>query len=341
MIKFFKISFLIILLTFFHGCEEKKDLKFKFNVSQNRNESKTDQEIQESQAEKDPNQLSTKVQNQNDESIDDLMVENERELAKEDSNEIQQGYIVQNSQIISESNNKNNDVGRYKTFMIIASILLLSITLVSILISFYLYRWRVVVSEKLQIMVPESFHSNMEGLMKATNFNTKNLDQNIGSFKKSIEMSTEKMDEMIESYLIMRKKIDEKDSEIKRLKEGYDITIFKSFLNRILRVNTDLIKIKNEASDKGNLSLDDIEYLVESFEEVLNECGVTQFVPSIGSDYRKIDGVSQNPKTQETHEKSKEYTISEVIEPGFKIDSNNGQADIIKPAKVKIFIPKK
>ena len=47
MIKFFKISFLIILLTFFHGCEEKKDFKFKFNVSQNRNESKTDQEIQE------------------------------------------------------------------------------------------------------------------------------------------------------------------------------------------------------------------------------------------------------------------------------------------------------
>ena len=53
MIKFLKISFFIILVTFFHGCEEKKDLKFKFKVSQNQNESKTDQEIQESQAEKD------------------------------------------------------------------------------------------------------------------------------------------------------------------------------------------------------------------------------------------------------------------------------------------------
>lgn len=336
MIQFLKISKLVLIVIFLQNCEKIYDFKTDKNV----HESNTDQEIPEGEVEKYSNQFSSKVQNINDENIGDPKVEDEEDQDKGELSGIEEDYEAQNPQIISNSDNKNNDGGRYTDYMIIASILLLLITLISVSISFYLYRWRVSVSEKLQIMVPESFHSTMQGLMKATNTNTQYLDQHIRSFNESIKISTEKMDEMIESYLLMRDKIDAKDAEIKRLKEGYDTAIFKSFLIRFLRVNTALIKIKNEANDKDVFSVDDIEYLVDVFEDALNECGVSQFIPDLGVDYRKIDGVSQNPKTEETHDKNKEFTISEVIEPGYKIDSS-GETVIVKPAKVKIYVPKK
>ena len=336
MIQFLKISNLVLIIFFLPNCEKKFDFKIKQGVY----ESNTNQEIPEGEIEKYSDQSISKVQNINDENISGPKVEDEDDQTKEELSEIEQNYDGQNPQIISNSDNKNNDGSRYTNYMVIASILLLLITLASVSISFYLYRWRVAVSEKLQIMVPESFHSTMQGLMKSTNANTQYLDQHIRSFKESIKISTERMDEMIESYLLMRDKLDAKDAEIKRLKEGYDTTIFKSFLIRFLRVNTALIKIKNEANDKDVFSVDDIEYLVDVFEDALIECGVSQFIPDLGADYKKIDGISQNPKTEETHDKNKEFTISEVIEPGYKIDSS-GETVIIKPAKVKIFVPKK
>ena len=233
---------------------------------------------------------------------------------------------------------KQND-GLYLIVIILLSIA----TIISTVIAYYLYKWRIVVREaNMQIMVPESFDSKMKkfesGMKKfESGFNklASHLIQNQSTVNNSVAASSEKMDEMMQAFLSLQQVIDKKDEEIKRLREGYDVTIFKSFLNRFIRVD---LAMREQLYDEKNVNIEDLEYIYQILEDAFDECGVTLYIPPFGADIRDLDGISDSRTQIPTEDKEKVYTIARVIEAGYKIDSD-GKPEFIRPAKVEVYVP--
>ena len=71
------------------------------------------------------------------------------------------------------------------------------------------------------------------------------------------------------------------------------------------------------------------------FEDALDECGVEKFSPSVGEDYRKAFGVTDDPEiAAPVDDADKDYAIAEVLAEGYRV--RNG-GDVVVAAKVKIF----
>ena len=51
----------------------------------------------------------------------------------------------------------------------------------------------------------------------------------------------------------------------------------------------------------------------------------------------EVEGIKENPVQIPTDDNNKVYTIAEIVDPGYKIDSDE-ITEIIKPATVKIFV---
>ncbi len=59
-------------------------------------------------------------------------------------------------------------------------------------------------------------------------------------------------------------------------------------------------------------------------EDALDSCGVETFSPEIGEDYRRAEGVADYPKTQVTDRPEDKFKIAEVLEKGYRIKTEPG-----------------
>ena len=73
-------------------------------------------------------------------------------------------------------------------------------------------------------------------------------------------------------------------------------------------------------------------------EDAFAECEVKSFQPEIGSDFRSVHGVAENPKTEITTVSEDEFKIIEVLQSGYHLKTLDG-FEVLVPAKVKIQIP--
>tara|TARA_Y100001960_G_C14623001_1_gene801667 strand:- start:165 stop:1148 length:984 start_codon:yes stop_codon:yes gene_type:complete len=226
------------------------------------------------------------------------------------------------------------------TDVLIYAILGLSIALVlSIWITFYLYRWRRILSSKPHLLMPEEFGTELMKYNKTINTFGKYLEQlgnfeneNASKLNKKSDKLVNKMDSLIETYMTLQGSINSKDEEIQRLKAGYDAEIFKRFLYRFLRVHRTLIELeRDEQFDENQRSL-----IKSLLEDAIDECGVEEFSPDIGGDIRVIEGIADNPKKRTVNSKADEFKVLEVIEPGYRIRVQNGKYQTIVEAKVII-----
>lgn len=206
------------------------------------------------------------------------------------------------------------------------------VTLVSTIISFYLYKWRRILLTQPNLLVPEEWGKYLDVVGKNMTKLEASVANNIGHIASSTSESTNKVDNMIETYMSLQGALDQKDSEIRRLKTGYDAEIFRKYLSRFIRIE---------------LALDDYIYLKEGdkkilvqlkrlFEDAFDECGVESFGPQVGEDYRRAFGVADNPKKTISDDPDKEFTIDEILESGYRLRNGNDY-EIIKPAKVSIY----
>ena len=260
-------------------------------------------------------------------------------LAKDDESKVSQKPVQPE---VPLSSNKDKKVSVSKSakqndglYLII--IILLSIaTIISTVIAYYLYKWRIVVREaNMQIMVPESFDSKMKKFESGFDKLATYLIQNQNTVNNSAVASSEKMDEMMQAYLSLQQVIDKKEEEIKRLREGYDTKIFKSFLSSFIKVDLAMRDVMRQKDEK----IEDLEYIYTILQDALEECGVTLYNPKIGESIRNLVGIRENPVQITTDYKEKEYTIVEVIDLGYMINSGE-TTEIIKPARVKVYVPK-
>jgi molecular chaperone GrpE (heat shock protein) len=220
---------------------------------------------------------------------------------------------------------------------ILSFILMGLITIISLVISFYLYRWRRIVTNKNEIMVPETFESIMTGSLQVIKSFDINFKKGMKEIKNIGYTSEEKIEEIKEIYMQLQNTINEKENEINRFKEGYDTKIFISFLKGFINVDTAIKGIQNDFDEQG-LNKDDFNFISKAMDNALYDCGVNRYEPKIGTDIRDIE-IGDDYKKIETENKEKEYKIAEVIEAGYIIEENE-KVHYIKPAKVSVFVPK-
>jgi molecular chaperone GrpE (heat shock protein) len=143
----------------------------------------------------------------------------------------------------------------------------------------------------------------------------------------------EKIDALMQAYLTLQGALDQKDTELKRLREGYDAHLYRRFIARFLRARHAIIDAKAHQRFDQQAFLQ-VEQLLD---DALDDCGVESFAPEIGSDYRTANGVADPPAKTPTDTEDNAFKIAEVLELGYRLNSN-GHREVIVPARVRIFV---
>jgi molecular chaperone GrpE (heat shock protein) len=125
--------------------------------------------------------------------------------------------------------------------------------------------------------------------------------------------------------------------KVKRLQDGYDWNIIKSFCLRVIRC------IDNLESRIARLSEQDVEvaHLKEVRDELvflLESSGVEQFEPEVNSDYHGQEKLAEAVKEKEyCYDRSQAGKIAEVIRAGYQYFIDDENSKVVRPAQVKLF----
>lgn len=237
----------------------------------------------------------------------------------------------------TEITTSDETVARNATQGLIIAILSLAIlALSSLVISFWLYRWRRKVIGGKEIVVPEDWRKTSSAINQTVKALIQATEKLNAQFFKAEKASHEdaddlraKISELTEMFMILQQKLDEKDIEIRRLKKGYDAEIFRKFLNRFIRVDQAI----GDYLESNKIDLDGLKQISLVLEDAFDECGATSFSPRIGDDYTTTEGVADNPKIVRTDDSDLVGKIKEVFEPGYKLNTG----EIITFAKVSVY----
>ena len=126
-------------------------------------------------------------------------------------------------------------------------------------------------------MVPEKWGGVINHLSAVSAQNTNQLNSALTFLQRSQLAQSEKSEELLESFLTLQRALSERDSEISRLKSGYDSQIYRRFLTKFIRIANVLRELQLEAgtsSDQKNFT-----YLSRLMGDALEECGVEEFEP--------------------------------------------------------------
>jgi hypothetical protein len=213
-------------------------------------------------------------------------------------------------------------------------ILILSLlTLLSVSTSFYLYRWRRILIGNQAVLVPEEWAKCLNNMASGTAKLEYSIQSEFGRMYQSSEMQNKGISAMTETFMTLQKSLNEKDEEIRRLKQGYDELLFKRFLLRFIRADQVIEEFINEENgDQKSLKM--IKRLVE---DALDECGVEFFEPELNEDYRSSPGVADNPTVEYSEDSGNYFKIANIVSTGYRLRKAEGAFDIIVPAKVSIF----
>ena len=159
----------------------------------------------------------------------------------------------------------------------------------------------------------------------------------IRDVKTDLSTLIKKVNDMTQTFMSLQKALNEKDEEIKRLKEGYDDVIVRKFLFRFTKVD----KVLKEYMNEGQIDLKGLEDIHIQMEDALAECDVEPFSPELGGNYNTMDGIGDHPQKIETTNKEQDSTIAEVLHVGYRRrlpDEAEEEFEIITPAKVSIYV---
>jgi len=244
--------------------------------------------------------------------------------AAKESTEIPQLDIASNARDKSHEATGNS--------LLIALIVMSIATLFSVAISFYLYRWRRLLLANSHMVVPEAFGTWINTLNNEIRKNSQSVTNGFGHFDQRCGSMEEKLSSLIDTFMTLHRALDEKDTEIKRLKRGYDAEIYRKFVGRFIRVDQAIVDLlaSGQADQTG------LEQVQKLLEDAFDECGLEKFSPSVGDDYRQTQGVADNPKVIPPEKPDDAFNIAEVLEAGYRRRNQEGY-EVILPAKVKIF----
>jgi hypothetical protein len=140
--------------------------------------------------------------------------------------------------------------------------------------------------------------------------------------------------DLIAATKSLARSLGERDAELVRLRQGYDAEVFRRFLARFVRVK--------QAADgclmTGDHGPEVLAQIARLLEDAFDECGVVQFVPKVGEDFRSAKGVSDTPRRIKATRPEDAFRIASVIEPGYRLRTGSA-TEVIVPAKVEVYVP--
>ena len=214
-------------------------------------------------------------------------------------------------------------------------IALILIAILSICFAFWSSHVRTVYLKDGPAMVPEKWGGVINHLSAVSAQNTNQLNSALAFLQRSQLAQSEKSEELLESFLTLQRALSERDSEISRLKSGYDSQIYRRFLTKFIRIANVLRELQLEAgtsSDQKNFT-----YLGRLMRDALEECGVEEFEPKIGTDFREAGPtVTDDPIVQPTATAADDFKIASIQAPGYALETGE-RPEVIIPAKVSIF----
>jgi len=143
--------------------------------------------------------------------------------------------------------------------------------------------------------------------------------------------------DLTQQVAAIREYASHQQERVKKLQEGYDWNIIKTFCLRVIRC------IDNLESRIGRLSEEEIKTpnLEETRDELifaLESSGVERFEPDINSDYRGQQKFAEAVKDKETSDDPNlAGKIAKVIRPGYKYCIDEENVKVVRTAQVKLF----
>jgi hypothetical protein len=208
-------------------------------------------------------------------------------------------------------------------------------TLAAISVAFYLYRWRRIILSNQALFVPEELICQIRSLKSEFAHLAANSSE--ASRRHSVEISKAHKNlsalgsEILGASATWQKALDERDSEVRKLRSGYDLEIFRRFIARFARARLAVDELQTEPPIK------ELDLLSRLLDDAFDECGVQRFSPKVGEDYRSAIGVDDSPKKIPSLNPDDAFRIVETISPGFKSRSTTGPI-ILVPARVSIYV---
>lgn len=160
---------------------------------------------------------------------------------------------------------------------------------------------------------------------------TKQLQEYLNNTMGKIRDDTKKTSDLLEN---LNSIVDQKDKELVRFKNGYDLVRLRSFALNVVEAITFLQNRKSEFIDEKFVSY--ISAYEKQLERVLDDLGIQKYSPKLGelsTDTEGIEVIGSTPLS----ENSKPNCISEIISSGFLINFQDGRKEILKSAQVNVY----
>ena len=207
------------------------------------------------------------------------------------------------------------------------------LALVAVAVAAWLYYWRRALLANPSALVPEQWagllRQNTGAVIKAAKGNEAGLN----NFEETLGQQSQIIKNLFDTTMMMNRKLDEKDEEIRRLKKGYDGSLFLDFVKRFANVDKEVDFLVESQS----ITEQDLQRLQLLMSDALEECRVEKFNPDVGTDYRELGQfVADRPKQIKVDDKSRDYQVAAVREACYCLIGPEENTVVI-PAVVEIY----
>jgi hypothetical protein len=211
------------------------------------------------------------------------------------------------------------------------SLLLAAATCVAVFTSLYLIRWRRLrLRDGTQVLVPEQWGHYLARLGEVVSASAEAIQRSEEGGSRTRAETANDIRDIHQLLSVFHQSLSDRDSEIARLRKGYDLEVFRQFVTRFVRVDQ-FLRDSCEYMEHGKAEMEKARKLML---DALDECGIEVFQPDVGADSRVVAGLSDSPKAVPTSDPCLDFTIAEVAENGYKFRDG----ECIVPARVKIYL---
>ena len=246
---------------------------------------------------------------------------------------------------LEEEKSLKTEVSSLYVGTMIAIILLFFISLVT---NYTLLRWRSKYKNQL-ISFPESLQDQFENLSKEFTKTKSTIRADFGSYTENLKKQThinqevsknvtKKYDEILESFSMLQKNLNQKDEEIERLKKGYDLQILKKYVIKLMRVSDTCDAIIQDPKT-SNETKSETTFIFESLHDLLEELGIEKYTIKAGvSTKAEIFGLppaSEWIKVIATKE-DQIFKVKKTIKDGYFINAET--KEVLKFPQIEVYV---
>ena len=224
----------------------------------------------------------------------------------------------------------------------VALIVMALATITATAVSLYLYRWRRIITAEHALFVPEELVVQLRSLVvqigqhaAARLAGEKQIGNAMSSVGKKVDGSISALSDLLRATDTWQRALDERDTEIRRLRAGHDLEVFRKFIGRFIRAKVAV----DEFSRDREFDQKAFDHVRRLLADALEECGIEEFSPRIGDDFRTTEGVEDSPRVVETENAADAFRIVSVLTPGYR-HVGFGATTIVVPARVSIAMHK-